>query len=930
MSEDNPTPRHDEIPISLNDEMRTSYLDYAMSVIIGRAIPDVRDGLKPVHRRILYAMKDLNLTAGTPYRKCAGVVGEVLGKYHPHGDSSVYDALVRMAQSFSMRHPLIDGQGNFGSVDGDPAAAYRYTESRLAKISAELLADIDKDTVDFIPTFDESREEPVVLPTRYPNLLVNGSGGIAVGMATNIPPHNLREVLDATMHLIANPNARLEELMQFVPGPDFPTAGFIYGRLGIRQAALTGRGSIVMRGRSIVEQVKGSKDREQIVFTELPYQVNKARLHAKIGLLIREKRIEGIKEARDESDRDGMRLVIELKKDVFPQVVLNQLYAMTDCQTTFGVINLSIVNGRPEILNIKEILQYFIEHRREVVSRRTRYELSKAEAQREIVEGLGMVTTDTDVVIRTIRDSKDPEEARVRLMALPLKGLESFVLRAGRPEAEIAAARERGDYRLSERQAKAILEMRLSRLTGLEQEKLAAEYAELSDRIAELSAILADEALLMQVIVDELKEVRENYGQDRRTEIIEDEAEIQVEDLIQEEQMVVTISHEGYIKRTSLSTYKAQKRGGKGNRGMEARDDDFITQLFVCSTHSFVFFFSDRGKVYVKKVYTIPQAARNAKGRAIVNFVGIEDGERVCAITPVAGFNDGLFVTTLTKQGQIKKTAVVDYQNYREKGIIGVKISDDDQLLAAAVTDGTREFLIATRNGKSIRFDEQQVRAMGRGASGVKAIELDDDEVVGFACTETEREQVLTICERGYGKRTPLSEFRPQNRGGKGIILIDASERNGPVVGIALCRAEDEVLLTTDRGQMLRTRISEIRETSRNAQGVRVMNVADDEKVMAFEALQDDDSDELPGEREALAAASNASSRPAQARTPDEIAGEDWDEMGKPVANDADSSEGESDDSAGDGSSDSEADDSSSSDGPSSDGPSSDDPSNDE
>jgi DNA gyrase subunit A len=504
MSEDNPTQRHDEIPISLNDEMKTSYLDYAMSVIIGRAIPDVRDGLKPVHRRILYAMKDLNLNAGTPYRKCAGVVGEVLGKYHPHGDSSVYDALVRMAQSFSMRHPLIDGQGNFGSVDGDPAAAYRYTESRLSRISAELLADIDKDTVDFTPTFDESREEPVVLPTRYPNLLVNGSGGIAVGMATNMPPHNLREVLDATMHLIDNPDARVEDLMQFVPGPDFPTAGFIYGRLGIHQAAKTGRGSIQMRARSIVEPVKGSKDREQIVFIELPYQVNKARLHAKIGQLIREKRIEGIKEARDESDRDGMRLVIELKKDVFPQVVLNQLYAMTDCQTTFGVINLSIVNGRPAVLNLKEILQYFVEHRREVVSRRTRYELSKAEAQRELVEGLGMVTADTDVVIRTIRESRDPEEARERLMTLPLAGLEAFVRRAGRPEAEIEAAKARGEYRLSERQAKAILEMRLSRLTGLEQEKLAKEYGELCDVIGYLSSILADEALLMKVIVDEL------------------------------------------------------------------------------------------------------------------------------------------------------------------------------------------------------------------------------------------------------------------------------------------------------------------------------------------------------------------------------------------------------------------------------------------
>lgn len=852
-------PHSDEIPVNLQDEMQTSYLDYAMSVIIGRAIPDVRDGLKPVHRRILYAMKDLNLTAGSAFKKCATVVGEVLGKYHPHGDASVYDALVRMAQDFSMRHPLIDGQGNFGSVDGDPPAAYRYTESRLARIAAALLTDIEKDTVDFSPTFDESNEEPVVLPARYPNLLVNGSGGIAVGMATNVPPHNLREVLDATLHLIDNPDATVEDLMQFVPGPDFPTAGYIYGRAGIYQAFKTGRGSIVMRARHLVEQVKGSKDREQIVFTELPFQVNKARLHAKIGQLIREKRIEGIKEARDESDRDGMRLVVELKKDVFPQVVLNQLYTMTDCQTTFGVINLAIVNGRPAVLNLKEVIELFVEHRREVVSRRTRYELTKAEAQRELVEGLGMVTTDTDIVIHTIRTSRDTEEAKTRLMALPLKGLEEFVRRAGRPEEEIEKARAHGDYRLSERQVKAILEMRLSKLTGLEQEKLAKEYGELCDLIAHLSAILADEKLLMDVIISELKDVRETYGENRRTEIIEDEAEIQIEDLIQEEQMVVTISHQGYIKRTPLSTYKAQRRGGKGNKGMEARDDDFITQLFVCSTHSYVFFFSDRGKVYVKKVYAIPQAQKGGKGRAIVNFVGIESGERICAITPVPGFNEGLFVTTLTRKGQIKKTAVTDYQNFREKGIIGVKITDDDQLLAAAVTDGTREFLIATRTGKSIRFDEQQVRAMGRSAAGVKGIELEgDDVVVGFACTDPERQQVLTICERGYGKRTALEEFRTQRRGGKGIILIDASDRNGPVVGIALVKPEDDLMLVTNRGQTIRTRVSEIRETGRNAQGVRVMNVDDDERVVAIEALQDKDDDELDQEAAAAAAAESA------------------------------------------------------------------------
>ncbi|HVW24310.1 MAG TPA: DNA gyrase subunit A [Polyangiaceae bacterium] len=839
MANETPTGSPYELPISIQDEMRTSYLDYAMSVIIGRAIPDVRDGLKPVHRRILFAMREMNLNAGSAYRKCALVVGDVLGKYHPHGDASVYDALVRMAQFFSMRHPLIDGQGNFGSVDGDPPAAYRYTESRLSRIAAELLEDINKETVDFIPTYDESNREPTVLPAKFPNLLVNGSGGIAVGMATNIPPHNLSEVLEGTIRLINKPETTIEELLEIIPGPDFPTAGMIYGKLGIYQAYKTGRGSLMMRARTIVEQVQGS-EREQIVVTELPYQVNKARLHAKIGELIRDKRIEGIKEARDESDREGMRLVIELKKDVFPQVVLNQLYHLTDMQATFGVINLSIVNGRPAVLNLKEILQHFIEHRRDVVSRRTRYDLNKAEGQREIVEGLGMVSTDTDLVIKTIRESKDPDEARTNLMQLPLAGLEAFVRRAGRPEAEIQAAAKRKDYRLSERQARAILEMRLARLTGLEQEKLAGEYGVLCDEIARLAGILSSDEKLFEVIVKELEEVKEKFSEPRRTVIVDNEAEIQIEDLIQEEQMVVTISHQGYIKRTPLATYRAQKRGGKGSSGMEAREDDFVNQLFICSTHTFVFFFSNTGKVFVKKVYEIPQAARNAKGRAIVNFIGLEEGERVAAITPVEDFKEGVFVTTLTRGGQIKKSPVLDYVNYREKGIIGVQIRDDDQLLSAAVTDGTREFIIATRKGKSIRFDEQQVRPMGRSAAGVKAMEIDDDDaIVGLAVTEPERNHVLAVCERGYGKRTPLEDFRQQNRGGKGIILIDASERNGPVVGIALVGPNDEVMLVTDRGQTLRTRVEEIRETGRNAQGVKLMTVEDGERVVAVESVGD-------------------------------------------------------------------------------------------
>ena len=818
--------------------MRTSYLDYAMSVIIGRAIPDVRDGLKPVHRRILFAMRDLNLTPGGSYSKCAKVVGQVLGNYHPHGDASVYDALVRMAQDFSMRHMLVDGQGNFGSVDGDPAAAYRYTECRLSRIAMELLTDIEKETVDFTPSFDESGEEPTVLPARFPNLLVNGSGGIAVGMATNIPPHNLVEVIDATIRLIGEPASTVEDLMLDVKGPDFPTAGMIYGRSGIYQAYKTGRGSIIMRCRTEIEKVQGGSDREQIVVTELPYQVNKARLHAKIGELMRDKRIEGIKEARDESDRDGMRLVLELKKDVFPQVVLNQLFRLTDMQASFGIINLSIVDSRPEVLDLKQTLERFVEHRREVISRRTRFELTKAEGQRELIEGLGMAITEVDLVIKTIRESPDPDVAQARLMALPLKGLEAFVRRAGRPEAELEAAAKISDYRLSERQAKAILDMRLARLTGLEQDKLAAEYGTLSDEIARLRAILAEEHLLMAVIVKELEEVKEKHGQKRRTEIIDNEAEIQIEDLIQEEDMVVTISHSGYIKRTPVSTYKAQKRGGKGNKGMEAREDDFLNQLFIASTHSLVFFFSTRGKVYVKKVYEVPQAARSAKGRAIVNFIEMEPDERIAAITPVRAFEAGQFVTTITRGGQIKKTEVTEYENYREKGIIGVKIADDDQLYTAVVTDGNAEFYVATKLGQSIRFDEQQVRPMGRNTAGVKAIELEaGDEVVGLSRTEAERKFVLAVCERGYGKRTPIDEFRSQNRGGKGIILIDCSDRNGPVVGIAMVKPEDEVMIITDRGQTIRTPIEGIRETGRNAQGVKLMSIADDERVVAIEPI---------------------------------------------------------------------------------------------
>ena len=831
-------PANQKVPVSIQEEMRTSYLDYAMSVIIGRAIPDARDGLKPVHRRILYSAYEQGLLPTAGYRKSATIVGDVLGKYHPHGDASVYEAMVRLAQGFSMRYPLIDGQGNYGSVDGDRAAAYRYTEARLTKIALDLLVDIDKECVDFAANYDDRLQEPTVLPSRVPNLLINGTGGIAVGMATNIPPHNLGEVVDATILLMRKPEASLDDLIRIIPGPDFPTAGLVYGRAGIEAAYRTGRGTIIMRARMDVEKSPGRGEREQIVVTEIPYQVNKARTAARIAELMRDKKIEGISEVRDESDRDGMRLVIELKKDVIPQVVINHLYRQTDLQSSFGVINLAILQGRPAILNLKETLEAFIGHRRDVVTRRTRYELRKAEEQREVVEGLGVAVTDVDLVVKTIRTSADPDEARRALMALPLAGLEAFVRRAGRPEHEIEEAKKRSPYKLSERQAKAILEMRLSRLTGLEQEKLAAEYGELCDAIARYKAILASPQLLDDVIVMELEEIRTKYADKRRTEIVENDGEIQEEDLIQEEDMVVTISHAGYIKRTSPKDYRAQKRGGKGRIGMEAREEDWVTQLFVASTHAYIFFFSDKGKVYVKKVYEIPQAARTSKGRAIVNFIGMEPGEKIQAIVEIPRIEKGKFVVTLTKNGQIKKTELDEYENFREKGIIGVKVDDGDILLNAALTDGTCDLLIATKGGQSIRFGEDQVRPMGRGAYGVKGIDLGEgDEVVGLEVSNPERPNVLAVCSNGYGKRTNIEEFRKQNRGGKGIILIDASDRNGPVVGIKLVKDGDEVMLITDRGQTLRTPVNDIRETGRNAQGVKIMTTAEGERIVALERL---------------------------------------------------------------------------------------------
>jgi DNA gyrase subunit A len=846
-----------KVAVAIEDELRTSYLDYAMSVIIGRAIPDVRDGLKPVHRRVLYSMQEQKVLYNQSYKKSARIVGDVLGKYHPHGDQSVYDALVRLAQDFSLRYPLVDGQGNFGSVDGDPPAAMRYTEVRMDRLASELLADIDKDTVDFGPNFDDSEREPLVLPSRFPNLLVNGSGGIAVGMATNIPPHNLREIVDATLRLIEKPQLTTAELMLDdedngklgVKGPDFPTAGFIYGTSGIRQAIETGRGRIVMRARAIIEPMPSKPDREHIVVTELPYQVNKAELLKKIVELVREKRIEGISDLRDESDRDGMRMVIELKRDAVGQIVLNKLYQMTALQSTFGVIQLAIVGGRPQVLNLKEMLEHFIAHRRDVVTRRTRFELREAEADREIVEGLGMAITETDLVIKTIRESPDSDTARGRLMKLPLQGLEAFVRRAGRPDAEIEAAKARGDYFLSERQAKAILEMRLSRLTGLEGDKLAKEYGELCDTIARLRAILASERLLLDVISGELGEIRERYGDERRTEIVPADGDISMEDLVADEDVVVTVSHAGYIKRVPVSEYREQGRGGRGSRGMETREEDFVTKLFVARNHSHILFLSDKGKAYLKKVYEIPAGTRTARGRAIVNFVGMESGEGVAAVVPIREFLEGADLLTCSRNGKVKRTSLEAYSNIRSSGIIGVAIEEGDALLAARVVRPAQQIIIGTAQGMSIRFDVDEVRPTGRDTMGVKGIELrEGDLVVGVDVIENaEEQQVLTVSVNGYGKRTSVSEWRVQGRGGLGIIAMDMSERNGQLVRLCLVRPDDHLMCITDAGVVIRTRCSEIREVGRNTQGVRVIRLDEGGRVVDVEPLARED-DEVPEE----------------------------------------------------------------------------------
>lgn len=878
------------LPVTIEDEMRKSYLDYAMSVIIGRAIPDARDGLKPVHRRILYSMHDQKVTASGSYKKSARIVGDVLGKYHPHGDSAVYDALVRMAQDFSLRAPLIDGQGNFGSVDGDPAAAMRYTEVRMSKLASELMADIEKETVDFGPNFDDSEREPLVLPARYPNLLVNGSGGIAVGMATNVAPHNLREVVDATLRLIENSALTVDDLMQDdgdrlgVKGPDFPTAGFIYGRAGVVQALRTGRGSVVMRARAKVEEMPTGKGREHIIVTELPYQVNKANLLKKIADLVRDKRIEGISHLRDESDRDGMRMVIELKRDAHGEIVLNTLYRMTALQSTFGVNCLAIVGQRPKLLNLKDALVHFIQHRREVVTRRTRYDLRQALAQLELVEGLGMAVTEVDVVVQTIRDSQDPEEARNRLMQLRIKGLEEFVRRAGRPESEIEAAAAKGDYRLTERQAKAILEMRLSRLTGLEREKLAKEFGKLSELIAELRYILGNDERLMEVIREELEEIREKYGDERRTEIVDALGDISMEDLVADEEVVVTVSRKGYIKRVPLTEYRAQSRGGKGTRGMNTANEDFAQWVFAVNAHAHLLFLTAKGQAFLKRVYEIPEKGRSSAGRALINFVGLGDGDRVAAIVPIREFTDEASVITCTVGGRIKRSVLSAYEKIRQTGIIGVGIAEDDELLTARIATDDQTVILGTAQGMSIRFAVTDARAMGRGSMGVKGVALrKGDRVVGMDIIEDEtRQQVLSISANGYGKRTPLltlnsegemtsdKSFKVQKRGGMGIVAIQTSERNGELVRLRLVDPDDGLMVITDGGQVIRTRISEIRETGRNTQGVIIIRLSKGEQVVDIEPVPREEEEEEVGEEgEGVEGAEATGEAPASSDAPE-------------------------------------------------------------
>ena len=800
-----PPPPSNLVPVNIEDEMRHSYVDYAMSVIIGRALPDVRDGLKPVHRRILYGMREMGLASNRGYRKCAKIVGEVMGNYHPHGDGPIYDTLVRMAQDFSYRYTLVDGQGNFGSIDGDPPAAMRYTEARMAPLAEALLEDIDKDTVDFVPNYDEEREEPSYLPSKIPNLLVNGSGGIAVGMATNMPPHNLTEICEAVVHLIEHPEANLKDMMERIPGPDFPTGGFIYGRAGIRQAYLTGRGQVTMRAKAEIERM--SKDRESIVITEIPYQVNKARLIEKIAELVTEKRIEGISDIRDESDRQGMRVVVELKRGEQATIVLNNLFKLTQMQSSFGVINLSIVNGQPRVLPLMELLRNFIEHRVDVVRRRTQFELRQAEARAHILLGLQKALDHIDAIIKLIRAAKTSVEAREGLIR---------------------------EYEFTEIQAKAILEMQLQRLTGLERQKILDELEELRIRIAELKEILASDAKLREVITKELREVQKKYGDERRTQILDEEGEINIEDLIAEEDVVITVSRSGYLKRTPLSVYRNQGRGGKGRIGMRTRDEDAVTKVFVANTHSYMLVFTDRGRLYWLKVYEIPDVGSAGKGKAIVNLANLLPGEEVRALLSVKEFAANFFVIMATRKGIVKKTSLENFNNPTARGIIAMGVPEDDELIAAELLSGDETVFIGTHDGMCIRFRHSDVREMGRQAYGVIGIRLDEaDYVVAMIACTSEEEMVLSVMEGGFGKRTVVAEYRAQGRGGKGIINVRTTDKNGKVIAIMPVNEDSDVLIMTANGKLIRVRSTHIRAVGRATQGVRLIQLDDDDKVTA-------------------------------------------------------------------------------------------------
>ncbi|MEM1025900.1 MAG: DNA gyrase subunit A [Myxococcota bacterium] len=833
------------MPIRLEDEMRTSYLDYAMSVIIGRALPDVRDGLKPVHRRVLYAMNEASNFFNRPYKKSARVVGDVIGKYHPHGDAAVYDTLVRLAQPFSMREMLVDGQGNFGSIDGDPPAAMRYTEVRLTKLASEMLADLDKDTVDFVPNYDEQESEPVVLPNRFPNLLVNGAQGIAVGMATSIPPHNLKEVVDACILRIRQPEADLDQIMEIMPGPDFPTGGVICGRDGIRRGYQSGRGSLKVRGVAEIEERK--KGGQQIVVTELPYQVNKARLIERIAELVGEKRIDGISDVRDESDRRGMRIVIELRRDARPQVTLNQLYSHTALESSFGVNVQVIVNGQPRLCSLVECLDAFVDHRREVVTRRTAFELAEAERKFHVVVGLLIALDNVDRVIEIIRGSEDPPTAKQRLMDEPFRELGNLRQLLEAEDEQIVQAIGEGSVHLSERQAQAILDLRLQRLTALEADKLRDEARGLKDDMARLRQILADDTVLMEVIVKELEEVRDAFGDGRRTQITGEVGVYTEEDLIREEEVVVTLSHSGYVKRTPITEYRAQKRGGRGVSGVDTKEEDFIERLFVASTHDYLLVFTNRGRVYWVKVFTLPQGGRTARGKPLVNIVNMEQGERVQAILAVREFAEDAFVITCSRQGTVKKTPLTDYSRPRSSGIIGAGIADGDELIAADIATDHNDVLLGTRLGMAIRFRAAELRAMGRPSVGVRGIRLsDEDAVVGMTVLDS-GSAILSVTERGYGKRTPTEEYRGQQRGGRGIILMKVNDRNGAIVGIRQVHEGEHVMIITQQGVVIRMQTNDISLLGRNTQGVRLVRVTKGDTVSAVCSVAQDE-EERPSE----------------------------------------------------------------------------------